>query len=202
MPDYMASKSNYVILILAAGSSTRMGKPKQLLKWKDSNFLNHTINTALKLNVKEVVVVLGANADIISPEVNSKKVSIVVNKEWSKGIGSSISEGIRYFKKTSKNCDAVLIMLCDQPLIDSEHYQNLLINFKPGQEQIIATKYKKEELGVPALFDRTYFDDLEKLQGDFGAKKIIKKYSNNVKLVENITANFDIDTPEQYKNLT
>ena len=73
MPDYMASKSNYVILILAAGSSTRMGKPKQLLKWKNSNFLNHSINIALKLNVKEVVVVLGANADIISPEINSKK---------------------------------------------------------------------------------------------------------------------------------
>ena len=91
-------------------------------------------------------------------------------------------------------------MLCDQPLIESEHYQNLLFNFEPGQEQIIATNYKKEELGVPAVFDTKYFDDLEKLQGDFGAKKIIRKYSNYVKSVENITANFDIDTPEQYEN--
>ena len=197
----MPKQSKIAILILAAGGSSRMGSPKQLLKWKNSNLLNHTIYKAIELNLKEIVVVLGANADMIIPKINQSKVNILINKDWKNGLGSSISAGITYINKSFQNIDAALIMLSDQPLIEFDHYLKLIKYFSSKNKTIVATKYNDSKLGVPALFDKIYFKDLIDLNLDFGAKQLISRYSENVISIENEQSRFDIDTPEQYQNL-
>ncbi len=89
----MSVKSKIAILILAAGSSSRMGSPKQLLKWKNSNLLGHTISKATQLKVDEIILVLGANSDKIISEIDAKNVKVLINPNWKLGLGSSISAG-------------------------------------------------------------------------------------------------------------
>ncbi len=197
----MPKQSKIAILILAAGGSSRMGSPKQLLKWKNSNLLNHAISKAIELNVKEIIVVLGANADMIIPEIDHKEVKILINKDWENGLGSSISTGITFINKSFQDIDAALLMLSDQPLIKYDHYLKLIKYFSSENKTILATKYNDNRKGVPALFDKFYFKDLIDLNLDFGAKQLISKYAENVKSIENEQSRFDIDTPEQYQNL-
>ncbi len=197
----MPKQSKIPILILAAGGSSRMGSPKQLLKWKNSNLLNHTISKAIELNLKEIIVVLGANADMIIPEIDNKEVKILINQDWENGLGSSISAGVNHILQSNSSIDGLLIMLSDQPLIEHNHYLKLIKNISSGNKAIVATKYSDSKLGVPALFDKFYFKDLIDLNSDFGAKQLISRYSENVISIENEKSRFDIDTPEQYQNL-
>lgn len=197
----MPKQSKIAVLILAAGGSSRMGSPKQLLKWKNSNLLGHIISNAKHLKPEEIIVVLGANVDLIKPEIEQKEVRIVINQDWENGLGSSISAGVNHIIKSKLDIDGLLIMLADQPLIEYDHYLNLIIHFTPDNMAIIATKYNDGNLGVPALFDKSYFKDLTNLSSDFGAKQLISKYAKNVISNENEKSRFDIDTPEQYQNL-
>ena len=197
----MPKQSKIVILILAAGSSSRMGSPKQLLKWKNSNLLNHTICKATELNAKKIIVVLGANADMIIPEIDHKEVKTLINKDWENGLGSSISVGVNYILQSSSGIDGLLIMLADQPLIEHDHYLKLMNAFSSGNKAIITTEYNDSKQGVPALFSKIYFKDLIDLNSDFGAKQLFKKYPESLISVKNEKSRFDIDTPEQYQNL-
>ncbi len=178
-----------------------MGSPKQLLKWKNSNLLNHTISKAIELNLKEIIVVLGANADMIIPEIDNKEVKILINQDWENGLGSSISAGVNHILQSNSSIDGLLIMLSDQPLIEHNHYLKLIKNISSGNKAIVATKYNDNRIGVPALFDKIYFKDLCELNSDFGAKQLIFRYSENIISIENEQSRFDIDTPEQYQNL-
>ena len=168
----MPKQSKIAILILAAGSSSRMGSPKQLLKWKNSNLLNHTICKAIELNAKKIIVVLGANADMIIPEIDHKEVKILINKDWENGLGSSISAGVNHILQSSTGIDGLLIILADQPLIENDHYLKLMNAFSSGNKAIITTEYNDSKLGVPALFSKIYFKDLIDLNSDFGAKQL------------------------------
>jgi molybdenum cofactor cytidylyltransferase len=197
----MSNQSKIAILILAAGGSSRMGRPKQLLKWKGSNLLDQTISKAIQLKSEEVIVVLGANSDKIIPRIDQNKVNILVNQNWELGLGSSISEGMKFIIMSYPDLQGVLMMLSDQPLIELDHFLSLIDVFSSGNRQIIATKYSDGKLGVPAMFDKFYFKDLCDLHSDFGAKKLFSKYSDNVKSVNNDQSAFDIDTHKQYLEL-
>ena len=88
MPD---EALNITLVILAAGASTRMGTPKQLLPWGENNLINHTINTALRTGAKKIVIVLGANKDIIKKEVDHFPITVLINEQWQQGLGTSIA---------------------------------------------------------------------------------------------------------------
>ena len=186
---------------MAAGESSRMGRPKQLLEWKSSNLLNHAISKALQLMPAHVFVVLGAGADIIIPEIESKQVNILINKNWKQGLGNSIRFGANTVSRDFHDVEGILLMLADQPLIEFEHYSNLIKKFTPERHQILATEYRDGKLGVPALFDKTYFKELSDLNSDIGAKHVIHKYSGNVESIKNDQANIDIDTYDRYLEL-
>ncbi len=197
----MPKKSKIAILIMAAGGSTRMGSPKQLLKWGNSNLLNHTITFGTKLESERIFVVLGSKADQIIPEIKSKKLNILINENWQKGLGNSISLGVSSILKVYPNLDGILIILVDQPLINLDHYLKLINAFSKGKDQIIATKYKDGKLGVPALFDLVYFKDLCLLNSNFGAKQLIGKYLKHVISFKSDKSDFDIDTLDEYEIL-
>ena len=114
----MEKSDNLAVLILAAGSSSRLGKPKQLLKIKDESLIQIAVKKALTFT-DDVKVVLGHKSDEIIEELKDFPISILVNLNYEQGMGSSISFGIKDFTHSKK----VLIMLCDQPLIHLSHYK-------------------------------------------------------------------------------
>lgn len=185
-------------LILAAGSSSRMGQPKQLLPWQNTTLLGHTVQQ-LQNVVNDVYVVVGARHTEIRSSITNTNVQIIHNREWKKGMGASIAKGMAYLSTTT-SYDAVLIVLVDQPLLGSEYYQKMLACFSKGKHPVVATGYA-ENCGVPAIFDRSLFQPLQNLPEEYGAKKLIGKYKAQRKCLEAEGAQQDIDTPEVYEQL-
>ena len=111
--------TNIVIVLLAAGKSSRFGKPKQLLKWKESNLLQYAIETAKGSVASKIEVVLRANYDLILQSINVDSVEVIRNVSWKKGLGSSIAFGVKSMVRNYPEANGVLVMLADQPLINS-----------------------------------------------------------------------------------
>ena len=196
----MQSTEKIASLILAAGSSSRMGTPKQLLPWKDTTLLSRAIGTAEASVVHDVYVVLGAHHDKIRPIISGGNSTIIHNKRWQEGLGSSIVSGIEYFGEHKKAYAAVLVLLCDQPLI-SPQYLNLLIQtFAENKKGIVATNYGNRA-GVPAIFAKKYFNALMELQGDKGAKNLMERNGEDTIVLENGENLTDLDTRVEYEQL-
>ena len=185
------------ILVLAAGSSTRMGQPKQLMKWGNETLLTHTLKQAIQSNAKEVFVVLGAHADRIIPHLKNLNITFLLHENWAAGLGSSLAFGIDHLK--NKNYTSILLLLSDQPQVTSS-YINLFLDQKSSQStQILATSYGNN-VGIPVLFPSHYFDKLIKNKQE-GAKHLIAKYRDHVKVIEPTTPLEDIDTKSQYSEM-
>jgi len=188
------------ILLLAAGSSSRMGELKQLLPWGTQTLIEHQIQTLLKTS-QPVNVVLGSNSDLIVPIIENYPVNIFINPDWEGGMGSSISSGVVQLTTKFPDAEGVLISLLDQPLITTAYIEKILDSFQPGSKQILISHSASGWTGVPVLFDACYFKDLTELKNDEGAKKIIKRNEEHVILLEGGEILEDMDTPERYRQL-
>lgn len=197
----MSFNPDIAVILLAAGASTRFGAIKQLLPWKGTTLIEHAIYTTTNLKCVNRFVVLGANYELIKPKIDSINVEIIINEEWELGMGKSIAFGINHILENNIECDGVLILLADQPLIDSGYLDLMIDKFKPGQNQIIASAYTTKRKGVPALFDKIYLEELSKLEGDKGAKTLLDIYSQNVLSVSAQHLISDIDTKYDYEKL-
>ena len=186
------------ILLLAAGGSSRMGVAKQLLPWGGTSMIGNAINQTRSSNANEVLVVLGANFDDIEKDIASSKISIIRNNEWKLGLGSSIACGIDYVKQQHPEINAVLVMLADQPLIDSKYLNLLIETYIIGKKGIVATKYTNK-YGVPAIFSEFYFDMLGALNSDQGAKELIGSNTNDVQGLTIEKNTMDVDTMQDYE---
>ena len=191
---------NIAILILAAGSSSRMGRPKQLLPWKNTNLLGNAMNQAIAAKSNAVFVVLGANSEAIRKKIIAHKVEVIDNPNWKLGLGSSIGAGISFLVEKKLEFDGILIMLADQPLIDLNHLNLMMKTFYSTNKSIIATSYGNRA-GVPAIFDKAYFDDLKYLTNDYGAKQIIEYNKSEVFIIDAKSKITDIDTETEYQSL-
>ena len=194
----MAETENIAVVILAAGESSRMQQAKQLLPWGTSTLLGKAIKEALHSNSEKVYVVLGAKAETIQMQCNSTDVSWILNKNWKNGMGSSISCAINYLIQIKTDYDGILIMLCDQPLIDADYINKMISTLKGSNKKIVATVYKHSN-GVPVLFDKKYLEDLSNLGGNIGAKQIIADNSKSVVSINPKGKEKDLDTMEEYK---
>lgn len=191
-------KSKIAVLILAAGASTRMGSPKQLLPWGNTTLLGNAIRQFKNLHV-HCFVVLGANNKEISNRLSGLDVSVIINKNWEDGIGRSISYGLKEIL-SKDSFSHILIALGDQPLIGSQQIQVLIDQSELYANKIIANQYSSG-FGVPAIFPNQYFEELIKLTGDAGAKKLLMHFQNNVVGVDSDIELIDVDTPEEYNSL-
>ncbi|MDF2431649.1 MAG: molybdenum cofactor cytidylyltransferase [Mucilaginibacter sp.] len=187
------------IIILAAGASVRLGKPKQNLIYKGQTLLQRTIETANASVCDPVIVVTGANKDVIEPTIKNLNIITVYNEAWQEGMASSIRSGIIEMQKIEPKVTSVILMLCDQPLVDT-HILNLLILAK-SKEGIAVCAYN-ETLGPPALFDAVYFPELLSLKGQEGAKKLLLKYADKAHVIPFPQGIIDIDTLEDFEKLS
>lgn len=197
----MKTSSNIAIVILAAGASRRMGTPKQLLSWGEETLLKHAINTATNSDASKVVVVLGANYEAIEKDIKDLPITILKNENWELGLGKSIACAASSILESNENLDAVLIILADQPLIDTTFLNEFISNYISDENQIIATSYGEEKKGVPVLFDKSYFEELTLLNDDNGAKGLLKEHVSYVKTLKPKIKNLDIDSKADYDRL-
>jgi molybdenum cofactor cytidylyltransferase len=189
------------IIVLAAGASVRMNEPKLLLRFQGKTLLRRAAQTALESIYKPVVIVLGKNFERARAEIADLPVEIVFNENWRRGLSSSIRAGVEKLLEIAPAAAAVVITLADQPLVTAHHLNLFAEKFAQSKSAIIAAEYN-ETRGVPALFARNIFDDLDNLAGDQGAKQIIQKYRSLATTIDLPEAAFDIDTPQDYLNLT
>ncbi|MGA2556068.1 MAG: nucleotidyltransferase family protein [Verrucomicrobiota bacterium] len=188
------------VIILAAGASTRLGRPKQLLPFRGRSLLRHAAETALASSCRPVVVVLGAFADRLGRELSGLPVTIAMNPQWQEGISSSIRAGLKALPPERTGPDAVLIMLCDQPLVPAQFLDRLLAVHQSSGSGIVAAEYGGQP-GVPALFSRDYFAELAALCGSGGAKPIIVKHAKLSRRIPLPEAALDIDCQEDVASL-
>lgn len=190
-------------LLLAAGPSTRMGKPKQLLPINGSTLLGHVLDETLKSNLDKVILILGHHADkikeVMGQSLQHPKLKVIENREYNKGISSSIIVGLLEVKKSH---DHVMILLGDMPNINSNLINLLIDKYLESNLPIGAIKIKAKR-SHPVIFSRKMYHELLKLRGDVGARNLFIKYSDRVFLVEpdNFYDDSDIDTPEDYMKL-
>lgn len=191
--------SKTAILILAAGESKRMGEPKQLLPYNNSTLLLHTIEQANSIKYADVFIVIGAHFSDVFKSIRGQKATILKNNNWEDGMGSSISKGVGLIKKKN-NYDRVLVTLADTPLITQEHYEGLISLSDETGKRIILTNYE-EVSGVPAIFDKSLFNELSILSDNEGAKPVVIKYKKEVLEMTSKIPFFDVDTKEAYQKL-
>jgi len=189
----------YGIIILAAGGSSRLGEPKQLLPYGNGNLIQRAVTEAKATDAKKVVVVLGSNAEEIEKALSNIEVEIVRNESWSEGIGASIRTGVNLVAN-DESLDGVILMVCDQPYVSSASLMELMNHQRSSGKPVVASQYKNT-VGTPAFFHRSFFKHLQSLEGDTGAKKILIDYSDQVFNVKFPLGDIDIDTRSDYEML-
>lgn len=192
--------NNTGIIILAAGESSRFGKIKQLLSFNRKTLLQHVIDEANNARANPIVVITGANAEIISASIDTAKVRLLYNENWKDGMGSGIAAGIRYALSLNGAIKKIIVAVCDQPFVSAALFDQLDLTQTVSGKGIVASAYA-DTLGTPALFTSKYFDQLMKLKGDEGAKKILKSNKEDVDGVGFSKGEIDIDTQIDYENL-
>ncbi|ARV57642.1 4-diphosphocytidyl-2C-methyl-D-erythritol synthase [Nostocales cyanobacterium HT-58-2] len=187
-------------IILAAGASTRMGQPKQLLYFQGRSFLRHSVEVVVASVCQPIVVVVGAYAEKMRHEVSQLPVLVVENPQWYEGMGASIQVGMTALNAFGKEIEGVVLTLCDQPFVSCDVINQLVATYHSTGQGIIASEYA-DTLGVPALFHYKFFSDLTNLKASSGAKQIIQKYSQEVFRLPFTAGAIDIDTPQDYERL-
>lgn len=191
--------STISIILLAAGESSRLGTPKQLLMYKDKPMLQHSINMTRTLGL-ETVLVLGAYSDQILGQVDTYDIKVVQNENWHEGLASSVRSGLEGALMANPDMEAVILMLCDQPLLTVDVIQKMIDKYLDSGLPIVHCDYG-EATGPPTLFHQSMFPYLLQLQGHEGAKKVVKTHQDKVALVDFPDGKWDIDTMEDYQHL-
>jgi molybdenum cofactor cytidylyltransferase len=187
-------------VILAAGASTRMSIPKQLLQFRVQAFLRRAASVALEAGRRPAVVVTGANAAACRESLRRLDVREVENQQWEFGISSSVRVGVGALVTSNPRIAAVVLMLCDQPFVTRDVIVGLVKAHYETGCSIVASRYGGS-YGVPALFGKAHFTELSKLQGAAGAKQVIQKHLQKVQLLPFPEGEIDVDTPDDFARL-
>jgi molybdenum cofactor cytidylyltransferase len=187
-------------IILAAGASNRIGRPKQLLEFRGESLIRRAAAAALHAECGHVVIVTGANAEAMRYALRGLNVQEVENPQWESGMASSIRIGTAAIMAANPKTDAIVLMLCDQPFVTSEVIGKLINAHRETGCSIVASSYG-DTFGVPALFEKSHYAELKTLEGDSGAKEIIQEHLARAQLVNFPEGAIDIDTPEDFARL-
>lgn len=187
-------------IVLAAGSSSRMGTPKQLLVFGGETLVRRAALAALGAGCRPVVVVTGAHAELTRNELGGLDVREELNARWETGMASSVRAGVGALVESDAGASAVVLMLCDQPYVTSDVVAALVSAHRATGSAVVASAYGGG-FGVPALFDRTLFAELARLEGRAGAKQLIERHAGRAHLVPFPEGRIDVDTPDDFARL-
>jgi molybdenum cofactor cytidylyltransferase len=188
------------VVILAAGSSSRLGYAKQLVEFKGKSLLQHAIDVSDSLDFDNKVLVLGARKDEIESELDLKGFEVLMNESWEEGMSTSIRGGVLRSQELENELDHILILLSDQPFLSRERIEELIQVQLNKNSQATFSEYAGD-IGVPAIFSAEVFYDLKELKGDQGAKKLIHDQNLDFEIVKFEMGNFDVDTAEDVELL-
>lgn len=184
-------------IVLAAGGSSRFGSPKQLVRVDGRPLLHAAVSRAVEVAGHAVSVVLGAHAADLAPLLRHSAASIVINRDWTEGMASSIRAGV---SRLPGSCSGVMLVLADQAAVTAEDLRRLAASWRRQPDYIVAAQYGAT-LGAPAIFPASCFRDLTDLRGDRGAQVLFKRNPDRVVRVPMDSASVDIDTPEDLLRL-
>lgn len=196
MPDSDPESASALVVagvLLAAGASRRLGHPKQLVPIDGESLIRRTARVALDAGCAPLVAVLGFEAERMAAELAGLPVTTVVNASWPSGMGASVACGVAAARRARPEMDGLLLLVCDQPRLSANHLRHLLRHHASGFNSVTASEYGGRA-GVPAVFGRGLFPDLEKMDGDRGARDLILRHS--AQTVPWPEGAYDIDLPE------
>ena len=214
----MSPQFQIAAVILAAGESSRLGQPKQLIQFRGKTLVRRMVDAASEADCRPVLVVLGNSKrtshlhsqgspkgeaseheidliEAISCELKKTGATIVANPNWKRGIGTSIRAGVQHLIEIAPGVEATVLLACDQPFVDRAVIEGLITLHHETRKPIVAASYAGT-LGVPALFDRSRLPDLLGLDDSAGAKSIILSNRDQVAKLPVPEGEIDIDTAE------
>ena len=192
---------SFAVVLLAAGSSSRLGQAKQLISIDGESLVRRTARMLLSLNPVSLTVVAGCNSPDVEKELLGLEVDVVCNDSWEQGMGGSIACGIR---NIAESVEGVLITVCDQWRVNEADLQQLISHWTTDISRVTVASWlegKARIYGPPALFPRKYIRELKRLEGKRGAKTIIARHRDSVQFASMENAAFDLDTPEDLQQL-
>jgi len=183
-------------LVLAAGKSERMGRPKQLMPFGTSTIVEQTIDNLLLSDVNDIIVVLGYKAEEVREKIADRPVRITFNRAYQRGLSTSIVAGLNLVDEKSQ---AIMIALADQPVIDSKTINRLMKVFRSHDKGIAIPTYQGRR-GHPVIFSIKYKEEFFRLKGDIGGRQIIREHPDDILevAVDSEAINTDIDTESDY----
>lgn len=211
----MNTSFSTAVIILAAGSSSRMGsgRHKLLLPLDDRPVLAHVIDASLQTHAQPIIVILGHQSDKVRLHIKQyldhEQITIVENVHYQQGMSSSLRTGIQTLlandyrnKHTSHQIDSALIVLGDQPLITPKIIDTLIAAYRSTGKAIVAPLYSGKR-GSPVLFDKSLFTALIEVTGDEGGRTVLERHRDELELIEigDALANYDVDTWEAYEQV-
>ena len=186
------------VVLLAAGGSRRFGSPKLLSRLDGQTLLRRSVRVALGCRAAGCIVVLGANAIRLERELRDWPVAIVVNRDWRRGLSSSLRAGLAALPVSAP---AALVMLADQAALGRADLELLIAAWRRQPRAIVAAR-ADDVTGPPAIFPRSAFRELRRLRGDAGAKTLLRDTSRSVIGIGIPRAAFDIDRPADLAGLS
>ncbi len=187
-------------VILAAGESSRFGRPKQLIQFRGKSLVRRMVHAARKARCSPTVAVIGSDREEVERELKAVGAIIVENENWRLGIGTSIRAGMRRLIDKAPTLEAIVLLVCDQPFVDARTIARLITLQEKTKRAIVASRYANT-LGVPALFDRSCFQELLALDNPTGAKTVILSNRERVAEFPFPEGKIDIDTLGDYEKL-
>lgn len=193
------STTSIAIIVLAAGTSSRLGQPKQLLLVSSQPLLERTLDVARHWTRGPRLVVLGHRADAIGAAANLDGYDVIVNPDYASGQASSLRAGL---EALPDDCGAAIVMLGDQPLVEPWLLETLAEAFQPGPDAAVRPRYA-DGPGNPVLLAHRLFPELESLAGDVGARHVLRAHSDDIREIDwrHKAAPRDVDTPDDYAAL-
>lgn len=195
----MSADANIAVVVLAAGGSTRLGRPKQLVQFKGETLLEHTLKQVNMLGFQRKVLVLGSRHEEILGKIDANGYQVVINSDWEQGMASSIKLGLKA-ASAGEDLDQALFLVSDQPFLERTNLIKLVHAQLTKNPKATYSKYG-DSIGVPAIFSKEAFPLLVQLEGDEGAKKLIhlKDFDYGTEVFSK--GGFDVDTEEDVQQL-
>lgn len=184
-------------IVLAAGGSSRMGQPKQLLRVGGQPMVRRVTTAMCETGLAQVVVVVGAQAEAVTAALAGLPVDIVVNADWAEGMSSSVRTGLLALQR---EIQAALLVLADQPALTPDLVRTLVARYQASGALITAPFYQGQR-GNPVLFDQKLFPELLAVEGDRGGRALFTRYQGQIEYVEvdDPAVTLDVDTWQDYE---